>query len=462
MKWFLRIVLIVISIECVVAAVLIGKRMMNTQPVLPNLTHVDTVTAKELQSLAKQAVTGSHEEWSNLAHALLGHGYYNHAEQCYRHVSKLSTDKTQIKSEVQFHIAFCLDRTGRIDASTELYRTVAENSEKRLRATCYYAIGKNYLRQEKPTEALQALLSAEGLQSARLLTAKTLLRVGQADKAMRLIDIAREEQPKSMKLLQLAAITLAELNEPEKAHQALEFAERADYLIPINTNTNFVQQYYNRYGIAKEVNKLDHLLLDEKYDEMEKLIAQIQSQISEYHSPTTISMLTSEANVALWKKDPQATLSTIKKMRSLGENRTSVSELEGNAFEQLKQLDKAELAWQRALLLTPSPRLHMHMVELYKIKNNKIKERHHIAGAAFMRGRTLFYQNQLPEGLKELKQSVGTEPTNARAWFYLAETQRHLEQNDAAIKSYQQCLKHNSNHGRAITALQRLNKTVQK
>ena len=78
------------------------------------------------------------------------------------------------------------------------------------------------------------------------------------------------------------------------------------------------------------------------------------------------------------------------------------------------------------------------------------------ARASHMEGAAAFRRNEIKLALQQMTRAVELDPGSARSWFYLGEIRRALDQRADARSAYQRCLEINSDHGRAIYAMQRL------
>jgi len=452
MTWLYRLLLILIFLQALAVAALTGKKLLGVKAELPDLSVLDPYTIAELEHLALRAETGTAEDWRELAQALLGEGYYCHAEQCYRQVIKLKP----ADYEAEFHVAFCLDRTGRLDECIKLYQQIAAKTKAKFRQTCYFFLARAYLRQEKPQEALQAVASANALSSSRLLAAKTLLGLGRTELALQEITIGLAEKPMSIKLLQLNAIALERFGKTDEAHATRELVQRGEYQLSLNPNTNFIDQYNRRYGFAREIEAFNEKIDSNKHRESATQLAKLSSRMDEFDDRIKTLLLFSEANLGFYLNKPQKTLAAIQQLRALGENRADVSQLEANAFQQLGDMEQAEAAWLRAAKLNPSARLHEQLAEYYNSVQKNQQSIYHASQAASMRGHELFHKNKLASAKREFQSALELNETNSLAWFYLGEIERYYNNQSEAEQAYQKCLEINPDFGRALTGLERL------
>ncbi|MFI4876054.1 MAG: tetratricopeptide repeat protein, partial [Blastopirellula sp. JB062] len=158
MKTAIRILLILVMLEAVVAVAVLGRIAWRTAAQTPDVSVSDPLIMPHLRRLARQAEFGDAKAWTRLGEALLGKGFYAHAELAFREA--LRRDSQDFAA--QFGLAFCLDRTGRTQESDPEYQKALRLSTDGLRpghpgkAETLYAMGRNALRREN-------LINAEDL-----------------------------------------------------------------------------------------------------------------------------------------------------------------------------------------------------------------------------------------------------------------------------------------------------------
>ena len=91
-------------------------------------------------------------------------------------------------------MAFCLERLGRTEKARAQYKR-ATQLDGADAESCWYFIGRNYLREEKPRKAEAAFLRANRLPIAKCQLARLLMRAGDYDKSEQILADLRVRYP---------------------------------------------------------------------------------------------------------------------------------------------------------------------------------------------------------------------------------------------------------------------------
>lgn len=249
MIYVLRSLVVLLIIESVVCGYLVTNKYFRVVPAVPQFHMDDPLVSRILEKLAKKTHTGTDRDWQHLAEALIGHGFYNYAEFNYQQALKRNPDNV----ESLFGLAFCLDKTGRMEQSTEQYRQFLKTEQRKpenqkLRFYAMYAIGKNYLRMEKTTEAEQEFRKNIVFVPAAYQLAKLLIRADRAEEAIPIIEKNLEEIPFSLEFHYLNYLAMQKLSRPDDSKAAAEMIEKSAYLVSLNFNNDYIDPFYLKYG----------------------------------------------------------------------------------------------------------------------------------------------------------------------------------------------------------------------
>ncbi|MEQ8637200.1 DUF1559 domain-containing protein [Gimesia maris] len=254
-----RAIAVILVLELVACGYLFVQRAARPVPMLPEKTLMNPLFAEDIQPLVKQvAQTNNAYDWMRLGEALLGQGYYSHAELCFRRVLKLMPESRLAESR----IAYCLERTGRTEQSSEIYHELNDSPDfsreaKREQMQALYEIGRNALREEKMDEAEKLFRQNLGFLPARYQLAKLLIRTDQADEALKLINDSLQQVPGSLKFLELQLRAYQQIGDLKQAKQTAQRLERAQHTIPLHPGSNFIEPFRLQYGIDQRVEEFN-------------------------------------------------------------------------------------------------------------------------------------------------------------------------------------------------------------
>ncbi|MCA9019878.1 MAG: tetratricopeptide repeat protein [Planctomycetaceae bacterium] len=456
---FIRLLLILLLVELGYSGYLIADRLARPLPVLPDAQNIDPLLMSDFQELARQAETGSSKEWLRLGQAFLGQGFYSYAENCFQQARHMDPNDAL----AQASYAFCLDRTGRMQASTREYEKLEAFSDQTdepfaNRRHYLYAIGRNYLREENAEKAEEVFRQNKAFPPAAYQLAKLLVRSGRVEEALPIIDWNLEKTPNSLVFNQLQAQALESLGRMEEAKQARDHVEHALSMIELHFNTAFLRPYSIRHGIQKEVEDYNQMLgrndMDHLAQKLDALLEKLNERLPQYQA-TLISML----EVQYQRKNPEQMLQLIQKLKKYGIVNSETIQFEAGAYILKEDLDKAVPLLERMLEMTPTIEVHQTLSNYYEQQNNLEKRDYHQAKMALLYAMINFRNNQLQRAEEAIEKSAELNSQDPQTWFYVAEIQRLLGNQSAAIEAYQKCIMLNPNHGRAIRELKLLEKS---
>ena len=456
---FVRLLMVLLAVELGYCGYLIADRMARPLPVLPAAENIDSRLMTDFQELARQAESGSNKEWVRLGQAFLGQGFYSYAENCFQQARQM--DPHDVLAQASY--AFCLDRTGRMQASTREYEkleTLSGTADEPFtsRRHYLYAMGRNYLREENAEKAEEIFRLNKGFQPADYQLAKLLVRSGRVEEALPYIERNLAATPNSLIFNQLQAQAFESLGRLAEAKQARDKVEHALALVELHFNTALLRPYSKRHGIQKEVEAFNQLLgrndMDHVAQKLDELLKLLNARLPQYQA-TLISML----EVEYQRKNPQLILQLIQKLKANGVVNAETMQFEAGAYMLAGDMEKAVPLLEKMLEMTPTIEVHQTLAEYYGYQNNPEKRDYHQAKKTLLLAMINFRNNRLKSAGEAVERSLELNPQDPQAWFYNAEIKRLLGDEAAAIAAYQKCLKLNPNHGRAIRELELLNRS---
>ena len=451
---FVRFLLILLVVELSTCGYLVAKRLSRHLPVLPDAEFVDPLMMSDFQELAKQAETGSSKEWVTLGQALLGQGFYTYAEICYQQAAEMdAADKV-----AQASYAFCLERTGRTQASTLEYEKLDSFTGKSIfplanREFYLYSIGRNYLREENVDRAEETFRQNLGFQPAEYQLAKILVRSNRSEEALAIIESNLRKSPDSLYFRLLQSLALESLGRTREAKQAADRLERAMYIIQLSFNINIVKPYSVRHGVQKEVQEYFKLIELNDMDLLARKLDTIFELIDERPLPQHRSTLVRMIEVEFQRKDPKRMLMLLDQLNQYGIEDADMLQFRAGAYMLSGEMEKAISLLQRVAKMSPTVEVHQTLANIYEQQKDNKKRDEHQAKMALLNAMMAFRNNQLPAAEESIQKSIKLNPKDPQAWFYNAELKRLQGDRKSARAAYERCIELNPNHGRALREL---------
>ncbi len=459
MTYAIRILLVVVVVELVVGGGLLARRAWRAVPVVPDEELNDPLIMPELREFARRADRGQALEWTRLGEALLGKGFYAHAEQAFR--ESLRQQPQSIPA--QFGLAFALDRLGRMEESSEAYRLVltlpAENGEQEVtKHYALYAMGRNALRLEQADEAEELFGRDVNFAPSAYQYAKLLIRSGRAEEALPIIDKILEDVGLSLEFHFLQQRAYEALGRDREAFRAAAMVERSAYLVSMNFNTTYVTPMDQLTGGSRLLRELADVAGDDDLIYYEDELLKIREQLGDKPIFAANAVDEQLLRIAVKRQQPERVLKLTKQFREQGEVNGIILEAEGDALQMLGQLAEAAELWERAISLTPSRVLHSKLAEYYGARDPERRDWHR-ARHAWIKGLVEYRSNRLQQALRPFREATEIASDFAAPWFYIGEMHFHLQQPDQAIPAYERCLEIQPGHGRAAAKLAFLQST---
>lgn len=446
----IRILCVVLAIDVIVCGVLCLNQMMRPAPSLPTQLGDDALFATELRALAAKARNGGSQQWLKVAQALMGHGHYDHAVACYRHLVKLDPSN----HDGQFGLAFCLERTGHLEASNRQYELLAELADdtghlQMLGQYSIYDTGKNQLRMEQADAAMQTFQRLTNFLPTDYQRAKLLLRSGQAEAALSIIEPVLREFPQSKEFRFLECRALFELGRVADARRSADLLERSQTAIRTNFAPDYIHSYRILSGFDRIFEEYSKIFDMKDNDAMAAKLEELRPLVEYQQIPQYKAMLLNLAQVNLDRRRPDAVLESVRQLHEFGVVNAHVLWLEGAALALQGQTAKAIPLWQRSVRMSPDATLHERLATWFESQGDKTQSDQHRAESHLLRARDHYRNDQLLSAEREIAKAVELAPRDPDAWFYLGQIRRALKQDELAQDAYVQCISLDPNHSRA-------------
>jgi len=171
-----RGLVLIIVVELLGSSVLVYRRLARVVPPVPDWSLIDPVTADDLRSAA--AVCKSAQEWRTLGERYMTAGCFTESEMCHR----VACEREPKNAVFRRQWAFALERLGLLDEANSQYQKTMELSAAET-DSCRYFIGKNLLREGKPSAARTYFEDGKKLPANLYELARLLRRAGELTEA---------------------------------------------------------------------------------------------------------------------------------------------------------------------------------------------------------------------------------------------------------------------------------------
>lgn len=446
-----RSLLLLFIFEALLCGYFLLQRAARPAPVLPEERLMDPLFVEDIQPLVEQVTEQNRAfDWMQLGEALLGQGFYSHAELCFSQVAQLLPGSRLAESR----IAYCLERTGRTELSTKKYRALhdsADNSREaqREQMQTLYEMGRNFLREEQTEKAEEVFRENLGFLPARYQLAKLLIRSDRIDEALPLIEESLQRVPRSLKFRELQLQAYRKSGNTAAVAQAALLLERATHSVPLHPGSNFIEPFRLQYGIDRRVEDFNQRItggsLDQLAEELEQLIAQLGDRPTTHRAIFLMRLL----EVDLQRKRPERIRKTIQQLNDLGINNAEILLYGAQALELQEDAKQAARLAQRAALLSNDSVLHQRVSEILKQADEESESKIERALALRLQALQYYRDDELSKAQETIHQSLALNPDDAHAWYSQGMFQQALGQTKEAIASYGECLNRNPRHGRA-------------
>lgn len=455
MKTASRILTAVIMIEASVGTFMCWRQTQRWEPPVVNLGKLDDETAEAIESLRIEARVGNFAKWRELGEAYLGSGYYTAAEECFGIASLQNPDDLRSK----YSQGFCLERTGQTTQAIPVLKAVAEadSADADLVWTCWYQIGRCYLREENPAEAELAFRKSIDFSPAVYQLSKLLIRSNKAAEALPLIDEQLELFPNDIKFLQLKGKAAASLGDSRTVFEMRDREDRAEYLVEMEYGGKFIGALSSRFGLGSRLSRALTLKSDGSPEQQRSVLNSALEIIRKHHfwNYRSVFVAMAELQTEIGNLDEAASL--IEEVRKFSADGPELLKLEGQALIAKGSTEEAAIVLTRARRLNPTVDILKELKAVTSASESRIRLQ---AEEIFRLGLAEFSRNHVENSLPYFEEATQLDPNHAQYFFYLGDAQRLLGNRMASTAAFTECLRINPEHGRAIQHREMLAQTL--
>lgn len=446
-----RAITVILVLELFACGYLFVQRATRPVPVLPEKTLMNPLFAEDLQPLVQQVTqTNNAFDWMRLGEALLGQGYYSHAELCFRQVADLIPDSRLAESR----IAYCLERTGRTEQSSAIYEDLNASSinsreAKREQMQALYEIGRNALREENIAEAEQLFRRNLGFLPARYQLAKLLIRTNRADEALPLITESLQQVPRSLKFLELQMRAFQQIGDLKQTEQTAQLLERAQHSVPLHPGSNFIEPFRLNYGIDRRVEEFNTQIGKASLPELETKLVELIDLLEGYPSTHRQIFLMRLLEVQHQQKQPRKMRETVRKLNNLGINNADTLMYQAEATGIEGDWNQAAVLGQRAGSMSKAADLHQRLADILQQAGKTEESQKEQALTYRLEAMEYYRADQLAAALSKIELAIKINPADPQNWYNRGLIHEAREEAEASVSYFQECIKRDPLHGRA-------------
>jgi len=224
--------MVILCVELLWGGWEVTQRLMHTAPpslqIDPELLNTHDSLRKRVVPLQRKLISAvlAHQSpaaWLDLGSLYLVAGRYPQAELCFRVAKSIDPNS----GDIAFALGASLDMLGRTSEAIDEYRHASRFAQGQHREACFYLIGKNYLRQEDPENAVKAFRETSTHLPASYELVKILLRTGKVHRIASEMHLLEYNRPHAMEIYMLRSWIADALGEPAAAAQQRVLADAA-------------------------------------------------------------------------------------------------------------------------------------------------------------------------------------------------------------------------------------------
>lgn len=432
-----------VAVEIGGAAYLVVNRLQDPLPPQVAGEHLDSLSRAELAQILAGMDPRDANGWRDLGVFYLAFGYYPESAACHRRAAELLPQDP----DVLYDLGFSQERLGQVDDAIEsLQRAVGAGSERH--RECQFLIGRCLLRQEKLDEADEAFRTAGDHPPSVYERARLALRRGKPDQAS--IRLSRlPGQSEHAKAERLRGTIQQALGQSALADQHFDLSDRLkdQWDSPIDREVRRIKQVQEGFGMPNWLRQQEASVQQRPAEVVEN----VRTMLAQNWSDNLADFL---ADLEIAAGRPQAAVKLLEEVVAReGASPFHLWRL-GGMLDFAGQRPTALETCERALRMSPELRdalpLYQMLAVAYLDLGDEANALRCRAGAERAAGIAAFYERQFSIAQQALMSAVEHAPGDASAWFYLAEARRIGGDLPAATKAYEQCLKINPQHGRAV------------
>ena len=440
-----------VAIELAGAGALFYWRTGQPVPPSPDLERMDPLTAADLIRLREEACGRSTDAWKELAEAWLAWGYLAESEVAWQRLAELDPDSFA----AVYGWAFSLERLGRVEEAIQRFEQAATLASPEMAPTCWYHIGRCWLRAENVSQAESAFERVANFPPAAFQLAKLQIRSGRIEEGLVQLNRIPEGARQSLQPLMLRMVAERDRGNEEVAAGYADQLERTVATFPVDDTAAFLTPIRLRYGLNHQVSLCDKLAADGLSSGTADCLGAALSKMDFWFARRLIPKV---AELELKRGNADEALRLLEQQIEHSNIAPPILEMRGTALAMKGQHDAARQDWLRGAALGGTASTYALLAEEAARRGEADAEKRYGALALTEAGKSAFRENQLESAVGFLDQAVAIEPGNAQAWYYLGQCWQAIHQTMQARDAYERCLEAAPSHGRAADRLERISR----
>lgn len=439
---------LLIAAEIIGGSIYLFRKESEPSPPLPDLGKLDEETRQALLELRKKVTDGTSSGWRNLGEGFLGSGYYAAAESCFQKAVRLNPE--DLRSA--YNLGFTLERTGYTERAIPVLSRIAESpdADAELVWTCWYQVGRCFLRQEDVASAERAFRKIPEFAPAVYQICKLLLREGRFEEAIPLVQEQMDAYPNDVKFLQLLYRAARDRGDEALALELRDREDRSEYLVELEYGLKFLGSMNARFGLGSRLGRAMALKDAGTPEEQSAALLGALSIIRENQFWNYRSVYLALAELYVETGRPEKAIEIIEETRKFSQDGPELLLLEGRAFLAVQRADEAVTVLKRAMRMKPS----VEVIDLLLPLVSDSADNRDLRGEKLFRlGFSEYSRNNISDALAYLEAAVELSPQNVKYLYYLADCKRLSGQIQEAGTMFAECLKLSPDHGRAGSRL---------
>lgn len=437
-----RFLLLLVVLELLASAGMVGWRCTRPIPPNPDLARLPPSTIRDFKRLQQAARDDHLAGWRELGEAYLAYGYFVEAEACFRRAVTVSPHDFPS----HYGWAYSFDRLGRTRDANREFKAAAKLADKDMARTCWYHIGRNLLREEDAAAAERAFSHANKFPAADHQRAKLLIAQHRDQEAWSLINRLEALDSDDLEVQFLAMRGEQSRDRHEAAGARADRLERCTNHLRLTDHWEYLQPIRSRYGLAADLVRIGSLATSGQTELAANLF---ESLVAENDPEIVNQFLLKGLPIELQAGRAEKARQLIQDLIDRSAPHPMALHLLGDAYQILNQPRQASETWELANRLSPRAESHEHLADWFEQVGDPDRARQERGLACLTFGMDAFRKNDLALAQEFLEKSVELISGEPRTWFYLGETRRALLLDESATDAYQRCLALNPDHGRA-------------
>lgn len=428
---------------------LISFRSQTSPP--EHMASLDDGTIRDIEEFKRGLNVRLAADWLRLAEVYRAFGILPLADMAYRQAHRLKPKDPAYL----YHWGITRSRAGDFDGAEKLLKLAIHNSVQSVE-DCQFVLGKDRLRQELPAEAEPLLRNLSQRPDAALLLARLLQRTDRPKEASEMASRGLDLAANDVRFLQQKSWAEAAQGNTTVS-EALRFRSMVARRWTVTQEPLYTRDYEIRqqFGNQRDSVETARLRAAGRVEEAKKHLEAVLA--ARWREKEAFEL----AELMLETSNPAQALNALSDYAARVGETGETLEMMARAALQTGDKSKAFAFAKRAHEFKVSRSvpsalsIHRMMAEHHRSQGDERATSRQMAEMNFELGKQALSENP-SAALQSFNQAALLDPEFAHAWFYMGQCHELLGLIPQARSAYRKCLNLNTNHGRALMALRRI------